>query len=84
MLYRGRGCEKCNYSGYKGRTAIHEIMVLNEEIRTMVLERTSSNAIKKVAQKHGMRSLREDGMKKAILGQTTPQEIMRITQTDIS
>jgi type IV pilus assembly protein PilB len=84
VLYRGRGCEKCNYSGYKGRTAIHEIMVLNEKIRQLVLERTSSNAIKRVAQKSGMRTLREDGMKKAILGQTTPQEVMRITATDIS
>jgi type II secretory ATPase GspE/PulE/Tfp pilus assembly ATPase PilB-like protein len=84
LLYRGRGCEKCNYSGYKGRTAIHEIMVLNEKIRQLVLERTSSNAIKRVAQKSGMRTLRDDGMKKALLGQTTPQEIMRITATDIS
>jgi type IV pilus assembly protein PilB len=84
VLYRGRGCEKCNYSGYKGRTAIHEIMVLNEKIRQLVLERTSSNAIKKVAQQSGMRTLREDGMKKAILGQTTPVEVMRITSTDIA
>ncbi|MCX7918678.1 MAG: type II secretion system ATPase GspE [bacterium] len=84
VLYRGRGCEKCNYSGYKGRTAIHEIMVLNEEIRQLVLERTASNTIKKVAQKYGMRTLREDGMKKVLLGQTTPQEVMRITATDIA
>jgi type II secretory ATPase GspE/PulE/Tfp pilus assembly ATPase PilB-like protein len=84
VLYRGRGCEKCNYSGYKGRTAIHEIMVLNEKIRQLILNRTSSNIIKKEAQKYGMRTLREDGMKKVLLGQTTAQEVMRITMTDIA
>ena len=47
VLYRGRGCEKCSFSGYKGRTAIHEMMVMNDKLRAMVLDREPASAIKK-------------------------------------
>lgn len=82
QLTRGHGCEKCSFSGYKGRTAIHEMLVLNEQIRSMVLNREPAMRIKKVARQYGMRTLREDGFEKAVLGETTVEEIMRITQMD--
>ena len=84
VLYRGRGCEKCSYSGYKGRTAIHEIMVMNEALRGMVLDRDAASSIKRKARDYGMKSLREDGFEKVQLGQTTVEEIMRVTQMDVA
>ena len=81
-LLRGRGCEKCSYSGYKGRTAIHEIMVINEQIRTLVLDREPASLIKRKARESGMHTLREDGFEKVLLGQTTVEEVMRVTQMD--
>ena len=82
VLYRGRGCEKCSFSGYKGRTAIHEMMVMNDKLRAMVLDREPASAIKKRARDYGMHTLREDGLEKACLGHTTVEEVMQITQMD--
>lgn len=83
VLVRGRGCEKCSFSGYKGRTAIHEIMVMNDVLRSMVLNREAASMIKQKARKYGMHSLREDGFEKVLMGQTTVEEIMRVTQMDV-
>jgi type IV-A pilus assembly ATPase PilB len=82
QLMRGRGCDKCSFSGYKGRTAIHEMMIMNDVIRGMVLDREAASVIKKRAREFGMHTLREDGFEKVLLGQTTVDEIMRITQLD--
>ncbi len=82
QLMRGRGCDKCSFSGYKGRTAIHEMMVMNEQIRMMVLNREAAATIKKKAREYGMHTLREDGFEKVLMGQTTVDEIMRVTQLD--
>jgi len=82
QLMRGRGCDKCSFSGYKGRTAIHEMMIMNDVIRAMVMDREAASVIKKRAREYGMRTLREDGFEKVLMGQTTVDEIMRITQLD--
>jgi type IV-A pilus assembly ATPase PilB len=82
QLMRGRGCDKCSFSGYKGRTAIHEMMIMNDIIRAMVMDREAASVIKKRAREYGMRTLREDGFEKVLMGQTTVDEIMRITQLD--
>ncbi|NUP89767.1 MAG: type II/IV secretion system protein [Candidatus Sumerlaeia bacterium] len=79
---KGQGCERCGDSGYRGRTAIHEIMVVNPTIRRMIMEVRSAMQIKKAAVREGMRTLRMDGFEKVLLGQATIPEILRITQGD--
>ncbi|HGY09099.1 MAG TPA: type II/IV secretion system protein [Oceanithermus profundus] len=78
-LYRGVGCERCNGTGYKGRYAIHELMVINDEIRRAIVEGKSATEIKELARKHGMKTLREDGVYKAMQGITTLEEVMART-----
>jgi len=80
--YRGKGCEACRFTGHKGRTAIYEILLINEAIREMILRRASSNEIKKEAARLGMKTLHQDGLKKVALGLTTPEEIMMSTQSE--
>jgi type II secretion system protein E len=82
-FHKGKGCDRCNNSGYRGRTAIHEILVNDPDIRHMIIRIEPATKLKKHAvQKKGMRTLRMDGWEKVLLGQTTPQEIMRITAED--
>ncbi|MCS7193496.1 MAG: ATPase, T2SS/T4P/T4SS family [Meiothermus sp.] len=78
-LYKGTGCDKCNGTGYKGRAAIHELMVLDDEIRRAIVEGQSATQIKEIARKNGMKTLREDGIQKAFLGITTLEEVMART-----
>jgi len=80
--YRGKGCEACRFTGYNGRTAIYEILLINEAIREMILQRASSNEIKKEAARLGMKTLYQDGLKKVALGLTTLEEIMMSTQSE--
>ncbi|HOK40173.1 MAG TPA: type IV-A pilus assembly ATPase PilB [bacterium] len=78
-FYHGAGCEKCNYTGYKGRTGIFELLVMDEELKGLVLKNVSSTQLRQVAREHGMRTLREDGFKKVAMGVTTIVEVMRNT-----
>jgi type II secretory ATPase GspE/PulE/Tfp pilus assembly ATPase PilB-like protein len=79
-IRRGRGCEQCFGTGYLGRTAIYEILVVDKEIRKEVLRSSDSDAIKEVAVSKGMRTLRMDGALKVIKGITTPEEVLRVTK----
>lgn len=79
---RGRGCEVCGFSGYKGRTAIHEVLENSDEIRDLVLRNSTADEIRAVARTQGMRTLREDGWKKSLRGDTTMVEVARITAGD--
>jgi type II secretion system protein E len=81
-FFRGRGCEECRFTGYKGRSAIYEILVMTEALRPLIIERASSSAIKQAAVAHGMKTLRDDGWEKVRQGQTTVEEIARVTQED--
>jgi len=81
-IYRGKGCRTCNNTGYMGRTGIHEIMLMNEEIKELIMEKASSDIIKKKAVKMGMKTLRQDGWEKMLAGITTPEEVMRLTQLE--
>jgi type IV-A pilus assembly ATPase PilB len=81
-FYKGTGCERCNSTGYRGRTAIHEIFVMTPELRKMVIRAESNVRVKKVAIASGMRTLRQDGWEKVRLGHTTAEEVLRITQMD--
>jgi type IV pilus assembly protein PilB len=77
-LHHAVGCTSCGRTGYRGRFGIHEVMVLSEEIERLVIERRSNEDIQKVALMQGMTSLREDGLRKAGMGQTSLEEIFRV------
>lgn len=81
-FYRGNGCEVCNYTGYKGRTAIHEVMKNNDEIRQMVMKNATTDELREAGRRNGMRTLREDGWQKVLRGMTTMVEVARITAGD--
>ena len=81
-FYRGRGCEECRFTGFRGRTGIYEILVMSESIRPLVIERAPSTTIKQAACAHGMKTLRDDGWTKVRLGATTVEEVARVTQED--
>jgi type IV pilus assembly protein PilB len=78
-LYRGRGCDNCHGSGYKGRMAIFEIMVMNDAMRELVMKKASTNILRDEARKAGMRTLRECGLLSIFEGQTTIDEVVRET-----
>ncbi|MBU9889672.1 MAG: Flp pilus assembly complex ATPase component TadA [Candidatus Omnitrophica bacterium] len=79
-IFRGRGCDRCNGTGYRGRVAIHELLVLNERIRQLITTRATSDVIKAEAVRQGMVTLRQDGWTKVIAGVTTPEEILEATE----
>ena len=79
-IYRGKGCENCKFIGYKGRTAINEILVINEDIRELILSKASSVQIKQKAQQLGFKTLKDAGIEKIKLGITTPEEVLRVTE----
>lgn len=81
-LYRGRGCDGCKQTGYKGRTGIFELLIVDDKIRLLILERASAGAIRDAACDSGMRTLRQDGWAKVLDGVTTVEEVARVTQQD--
>ena len=81
-FYRGRGCEECRFTGFKGRSAIYEILIVTEALRPLIIERASSSAIKQAAVARGMKTLRDDGWEKVRQGITTVEEVARVTQED--
>lgn len=81
-LYEGEGCEACRFTGYHGRTAIHEILTLSHSIRELIISHASSQQIKEKAVSEGMRTLRQDGLQKVIAGLTTFSEVVRVTQSE--
>jgi type II secretory ATPase GspE/PulE/Tfp pilus assembly ATPase PilB-like protein len=82
-FFVGQGCEKCFQTGYRGRTGIYEMMLLNEEIQNMIYKRETAGTIKKMALNAGMQTLRMDGARKVLAGVTTVSEVLRVTQADI-
>jgi type II secretory ATPase GspE/PulE/Tfp pilus assembly ATPase PilB-like protein len=82
-LYKGSGCENCVQTGYIGRTGILELLVIDDDIKELMTEGASSHIIKQVAVKKGMGTLREDGIRKALAGETTLEEVYRVTQDSV-
>lgn len=82
QFVKGAGCERCAHTGYRGRTAIHEVFEMNAELRQMVIRREPAIRLKNTAVRLGMRSLRMDGWEKVLLDHTSIEEIMRITALD--
>lgn len=81
-FYRGKGCAKCNQTGYYGRMGTLEVLTPDETIKEMIISGASSNQIKDYACKQGMKTLRENGLQKFIQGQTTLEEVLRMTAED--
>ncbi len=82
-LWRGAGCRKCRQSGFSGRAGIFELMVTNDNIKELVVQRTNANQIRLAALKDGMITLRKDGWRKVLKGMTTVDEVARVTASDI-
>jgi len=83
-LQRGTGCRKCNQTGYKGRKGIFEIFVITDEIRHLIYSGISASELRIRARELGMRTLREDGVRKVVAGITTLEEVFRVTMRDES
>jgi type IV pilus assembly protein PilB len=81
-FYKGAGCSDCNRTGYRGRSGIFEIFIIDDEVRKMITEKISSTVIRKRARELGMRTLREDGIRKVLAGITTPEEVLTATLSD--
>ncbi len=78
-FYYGEGCKNCNKTGYWGRTGVYEVLNINDEIRELILKRSSSTEIKEKAIETGMTTMLEDGIRKVISGITTIEEVLRVT-----
>lgn len=79
VFFKSVGCDACNHTGYRGRTAIHELLDMSDTIREMIIERRPGSEIRRQAEKEGLSSLRESAVKKVFLGLTTLYEINRVT-----
>jgi type IV pilus assembly protein PilB len=78
-FFRGRGCDKCSNSGYKGRLGLYELLVMTDEIRDLVVRNASTEEIRDLARKAGMVTLRDSGMVNMFEGHTTADEVIRET-----
>lgn len=81
-LFQSEVCPECHQSGFRGRTGIYELMLLDEPIQKLIYERTPAYLIKKKAKELGMRDLREDGWEKVLKGITTVEEVLRVTEEE--
>ncbi len=81
-FFRGKGCDACNSSGFKGRMALFEIMIIDDDIREMIMKQASVNVLRVESRKRGMRSLRESGLNAIYEGQTTIDEVIRETLSE--
>jgi general secretion pathway protein E/type IV pilus assembly protein PilB len=84
FLYKGTGCRSCRQSGYRGRTGIHELMVNNDVMKDLIVQRVNAGVIRFEALKSGMITLRQDGWRKVLNGATTIDEVARTTAGDLS
>ncbi|MBN2119660.1 MAG: Flp pilus assembly complex ATPase component TadA [Candidatus Omnitrophica bacterium] len=81
-IFRGKGCDKCNSTGFFGRTAIYEILLVDDPIKELIAKKSSASEIKRLAVSRGMRTLAQDGWQKVINGVTTPEEVLRVISVE--
>ncbi len=81
-IFRGKGCANCSQTGFFGRSAIYEILPINNDVRDLIIKKVSASQIKKLAIANGMRTLRQDGWSKVINGVTTPEEVLNVTGSE--
>ena len=82
QLYHGKGCADCSFTGYRGRLGIYEIFQIDDQVRNLIFEQVSSTELRIKARELGMRTLREDGVRKVVAGITTLEEVLRVTMGD--
>jgi type II secretory ATPase GspE/PulE/Tfp pilus assembly ATPase PilB-like protein len=82
VFYKPAGCESCRYTGFRGRTALHEVVKINEPLRRRIVAGASANELKREAMRAGMRPIRWDGWEKVKRGETTIEEVLRVTIED--
>ena len=82
-LYKGKGCENCATTGYRGRQGLYEVMEVTDAIRQLILDRASAKQIKTQSMKQGMLTLRMCAVRKLLAGVTTAEEMMRVTASDV-
>jgi general secretion pathway protein E len=80
QFFQARGCPACHGTGYRGRVGIYEMMVIDDTIRSLIMQRANANTIKVAAMERGMRTLLQDGVRKILQGRTTAEEVLRVTQ----
>ena len=83
QLYKGRGCKRCALTGYRGRKGIFEIFEINDDVQNLIFESVSASELRAHVREQGMRTLREDGLRKVIAGVTTLEEVLRVTMGDV-
>ncbi len=83
VIYSAKGCPSCAHSGYSGRTVIHELLLIDDQMRSLIVKNTDSGTLKKAATEKGMTTLREDGVNKVLQGLTTVDELMRATHAEV-
>jgi general secretion pathway protein E/type IV pilus assembly protein PilB len=83
QLFHGKGCADCKFTGYRGRLGIYEIFQIDDQVRNLVFEQVSSTELRIKARELGMRTLREDGLRKVVAGLTTLSEVLRVTMGDM-
>jgi type II secretory ATPase GspE/PulE/Tfp pilus assembly ATPase PilB-like protein len=81
-IFKGRGCKNCAHTGFRGRQGIYELLMINDDIRQLILDKTPSNVIKEKGRAQGMRTLREAGWHKVKSGISTVSEVVRVTQVE--
>lgn len=82
LLYRGKGCPACKYKGYRGRTGVYEVLVMDDELRELIISKAPSEVLKKKAHEKGMRVMRDDAIMKVLFGTTTLEEALNVVQED--
>ena len=80
-VYRGTGCPECRHTGYRGRTGVHEILLMNDDLRAEVLHQRGANELRQIAVRDGMRTLQRDGLRLVAEGVTTLEEVLRVTRS---
>lgn len=81
-IYRGKGCNQCNGTGFWGRVAIYEVLLMSEKIRELVMKKATASEIKRQAILEGMKTLRQDGWQKVMDGLTTPEEVLKVAEAE--
>jgi general secretion pathway protein E len=83
-IYRPKGCKACRNTGYRGRTAVTELMVVDDDVRSLVMQKADGSMIRRACTGKGMKLLRQDGAERIVAGQTTVEELLRVTQEEIA
>ena len=83
LLYRAQGCPACDHTGYRGRLTILELLTMTDALRRAIIDRADADTLRSIALSQGMNTMRTDGLRKALAGLTTIEEVERVAQTSL-